>query len=162
MDAFQEFSSTTTIDGQLSNNEVNNIYQSLSSPASFEDIDTNDEMNYVQNCIDNLFDSKFKLISTDELSKNQTLLNNKFVELIKYCKQTKNYKKVGYIFIGFCYYFDLDEFNVYNNLHEKLQMLIKQATLRMCGKNIFKRNLERKQEQTNGVQVVSLFSLANH
>lgn len=162
METYQDFLSYQPTDGQLTNNEINGVYQALATQANFEDIDTNDELNFVQSCIENLYDTKFKLIESDELSKDATLLNNKFVELIKFCKQKSNYKKVGYIFIGFCYYFSLDEIHVYKHLHEKIQMLIKQATLKMCGKEIFKKNLvnKRNSSENKNVQVVSLFSLA--
>ena len=160
MDGYQDFSSYSLTDGQLTNNEISNAYQALSSPASFEDIDTNDEISFVYNCIENLFDSKFKLLNSEDIVKNSILLNNKFVELIKYCKQNHNYKKVGYIFIGFCNYFDIDESLTYKNLHEKLQMLIKQAAIKMCGKDIFRKNSENIHKNKE-IQVTTLFSLTN-
>lgn len=85
MDSFQESLNYSPDGPQLSNNELVGVYQALSSPASFEDIDTNTELGFIQSCIENLYDQKFRLINSEDLLKDVMLLNNKFVELIKYC-----------------------------------------------------------------------------
>lgn len=145
--------------GQLSNNEMTNIYQTLSTTDNL-DIDTNDELTYVQNSIEEFFDKQFKLIDKNIIEKDSMLLNHKFVELIKYCKQKNNYKKVGYIFLGFCYYFDLDEIIIFKNLHEKIQTLIKYSTMQICGKQYYNQTMQ-KNNKYKGIQITSLFSLVN-
>lgn len=156
---FQDHSSFSE-NGQLTNNEMMSIYQSLSVKEN-DEFDTAEELTYVQNSIEELFDKKFLQIDKSLIERDALLLNNRFVDLIKFCKQKNNYKKVGYIFIGFCYYFDLDEIMVYKNLHEKLQMLIKASTMRICGKKHFK-YIENKNREHKDIQVVSLFSLASN
>ncbi len=145
-------------DGQLSNNEMMGIYQALSVKEN-DEFDTAEELQYIQECIGELYDEKFLVIDKTLLERDALLLNNKIVELIKYCKQKNNYKKIGYLFIGFCYYFDLDEVLVYKNLHEKIQALIKHSTMQICGKKHYK-SIEYKNREHKDIQVISLFSLA--
>lgn len=145
------------IDCQLSNNEMLGIYQSLSTKEN-TDFDTVEELQYVEKCIDECFDKDFKVIDYEILQKNAMLLNTKFVDLIKYCKQKNNYKKIGYLFIGFCYYFNLDEVLTYKNFHEKIQNLIKLSAKIICGKTVFN-NAENKNRKYKDIQIISLFSL---
>ncbi len=150
----------STVDSQLSNSEMMSVYQSLSVKET-DEFDTLEELQYVQNSIEELFDKEFKIIDKEILQKNAILLNNKFVELIKFCKQKNNYKKVGYLFIGFCIYFDIDEVIVFKNFHEKIQNLIKISARKICGKNIYN-NTEMKNRKYKDIQVISLFSLAKN
>lgn len=161
MDEFQ-LNGTYVDNSQLSNNEMCSIYTALSVPDN-TDIDTNDEMQYIQNCIESLYDLDFKLIDKSVIENSAFLLNNKFVELVKYCKSKDNYKKIGYLFIGFCNYFDIDEIVAYKNLHEKLQLLIKKSTINICGKQNYKYHEKKNYEKSEhaGIHVVSLFSLVN-
>lgn len=150
--------STSFVENQLSNNEMSGIYQSLSVKED-DEFDTQEELQYVQDCIEELYDNTFKIIDKDILQKNAILLNNKFVELIKFCKQKNNYKKIGYLFIGFCYYFEIDEVIAFKNFHEKIQNLIKISAMNICGKNIYK-HTEIKNRKYKDIQVMSLFTLA--
>ena len=151
--------SNAILENQLSNNEMMGIYQSLSVKEN-DEFDTQEELQYVQDCIEELYDKDFKIIDKEILQKNAMLLNTKFVDLIKFCKQKNNYKKIGYLFIGFCYYFEIDEVLAYKNFHEKIQNLIKISAMNICGKNIYK-HTEVKNRKYKDIQVVSLFSLAS-
>lgn len=135
------------------------IYQSLSIKEN-DEFDTQEELQYVQNSIEELYDKEFKIIDKTILEKNAILLNTKFVDLIKYCKQKNNYKKIGYLFIGFCYYFELDEILAFKNFHEKIQNLIKHSAMKICGKQIYN-STENRNRKYKDIQVISLFSLAN-
>ena len=148
---------SNSIENQLSNSEMMSVYQSLSVKEN-DDFDTQEELQYVQNCIEELYDNDFKKIESEILQKNAMLLNTKFVELIKFCKQKNNYKKIGYLFIGFCYYFELDEIIAFKNFHEKIQNLIKHSAMKICGKKVYN-STENRNRKYKDIQVLSLFSL---
>lgn len=144
--------------GQLTSNEVLGIYRTL-SVTNNTDYDVFDDLSFVTNCIEELFDSNFKLIESDKLINNSILLNNKFLELVKYCNQKAKFRKVGYIFIGFTDYFNLDYSKTYSQLHEKLQLLIKHSTKCLLGAKTY-RKFEVKFASHPEINIPTLFNLA--
>lgn len=141
---------------QLTNNEMTGIYNALSVTDN-SDIDIIDDLQFVQESIEILFDKNFRMIDKDVLQGNTLLLNQKFVELVKYCGE-KKFKKVGYIFIGFCDYFDLDGSKVYSNLHEKLQRLIQYSAKCLCGVKTYEKIKQKNSEHPN-LHIPTLFDL---
>jgi hypothetical protein len=115
--------------------EISNIYSKLSIQENF-DFDSKEEMNFVEQCIVECFDTKFKKIDTKELQENDELINNSFVELLKICL-LKKFKKPGIIFICFVDYFNLDYNKTFVSLHEKLQNLIKNSCKCLIGKKCY-------------------------
>lgn len=143
--------------GQLSNNEMLGVYRAL-SVVDNTDIDTIDEYKFIQECIEEVFDSQFKLIDSESLQDNAMLLNNKFVELLKFCNTKAKYKKVGCIFIGFCDYFDLNGTKVYSNFHEKIQLLIQNSAKCMCGATQYNK-LKQENSKHPTLNIPTLFDL---
>lgn len=153
-----EYLSGFVEDGQLTNNEMSGVYQALSTPAN-TDIDTNDEMSVVQEHIETLFNEKLKKLPTETLENNTILVNKLLFELIKYC-ESKNYHRIGFIYIGFCDYFDLDFIKVYTNLHEKIQERIQMTLKSLIGRDRFAKLKEKSDlQKTGGVKTTTLFSL---
>ena len=142
-------------------NDLSNIYSKLSINESLSFFETDIENKYIIECIDNIFDLKFKKIPTEILQTNIELINISFVKLIKHCLNV-NYKKCGIIFIGYCDYFDLDIHKTFIVLHEKLQNLIKNDCKNLVGTECFK-NYEDKaiksNEITGGIKVRTVFDL---
>nr|DAJ29064.1 MAG TPA: hypothetical protein [Caudoviricetes sp.] len=142
---------------QLTDNEMNGVYRTLSvSENEFFD-EANSEL-FVQTCIEELFNEKFKLLPSEEIQGNSILLNKCFVELLKYCNHKAKFKRVGIIFIGFCTYFDLDVCVVYNELHEKMQTLIKHSAKCMCGAKAFRKE-ENKHQKHPEIRINTLFDI---
>lgn len=141
-------------ENQLTNNEMQNVYKTL-SVSDNSNVDVKDDLEFVQHCIEECFDQNFRMIETSELQSNSLLLNKKFLELVMFCK-SKHFKKTGYIFIGFCDYFDLNGNKVYNELHEKLQNLIQYSAKCLC-KGTYEK--VRKKSIGHDVYVPTLFDL---
>jgi len=146
---------------QLSGNEMQHIYDQLSITDDML-FDVSEENKYIQDCIENCFPKNFLQISAEVLQSNQNLLNNNFVQLIKYCLNKSKFKKIGIIFIGFCDYFNLDYHKTYLELHEKLQMLITNSTICLCGKEKFERKKMQNRTATDKLNIVTLFDLVNN
>ena len=146
---------------QLSNSEMQNIYNQLSvSENSLFDVI--EENKYMQDCIEECFAKTFLQILSDDLQSNQILINNNLVRLIKFCLVKSNFKKIGIIFIGFCDYFDLNYNKTYLLLHEKLQLLIKNSAICLCGKEKYERKKLQNQTPNDKLHIVTLFDLVNN
>lgn len=141
-------------DYQLS---INTIYLSLSVEDGFE-FDTKEYLNFITNTITVLFDKNFLQEKTEDLYQKPMLLNQKFVELIKYCKTNYSSHNVGYIFVQYCDYFDLEPHKVFKMLHEKLQTVIKEHTRRITGDEIIN-SIEKKLSSNRGYYVPTLFQI---
>lgn len=138
-------------EGQLTNNEMTGVYKALSISGE-KDIDSEEELQFVQNCIDELYSENVKKLPTEDIQKNSELVNKLFFELIKHCK-IKNYKNIGYMFIGFCDYFDLNVSKVYAGLHEKIQFLLQNACKKMIGETNYQKlkTKNRREEEAQGI-----------
>lgn len=142
---------------QLTNAEMLSVYGKLSITDNF-DFDLSNNLEFVQHCIEELFTSKFRLMNSEEIQGNSMLLNKCFVELLKYCDKKAKFKRVGFIFLEFCNYFDLDSVIVYRELHEKIQALIRNSAQCMCGAKEFRRQ-ERKYRKYPEIHVTTLFDI---
>lgn len=147
---------TQLSDGNLTQNEMSNIYMKLSTSEN-TDIDFLDEKAFVDNCIEECFDTNFKMIETSVLQGDATKLNVEFCKLIRFCRE-KNFYKCGVIFIGFVDYFDLDYNKTFNDLHEKLQQLIRKACQCLIGKKEYSKH---KLKESGGLHIPSLFDYMN-
>lgn len=143
-------------DKSLTNNEMSDIYMALSTSDN-TDIDIIDDLKFVQQSIINCFDDKFKMIETEKLQKDSLLINKKFLELVVYCKERK-FKKIGYIFIGFCDYFDLDFNKTYNELYEKLQILIQYSAKCLIGVKNYEK-IKLKNSEHPEIYIPTLFDI---
>lgn len=112
--------------------EISSIYKSIAVEA-LNDFDESDELKFLEQCIDNCYDSQFKLIENHILLTDINQLNLTFAKLIHYCNNNYKYKNVSKIFIAYCDYFSLEYNQVYKVLHDKLQILIKNGFIKMIG-----------------------------
>lgn len=144
---------------QLTDNEMGNIYRTLSTSEN-DEFDVYNDLQFVQTCIEELFNEKFRLLPSEQIQENSMLLNKCFVQLLKYCNQKAKFKRVGFIFIEFCNYFDLDTVVVYAELHEKIQTLIKHSAKCMCGVNAFKKE-EEKHCKHPELKIKTLFDITS-
>ena len=144
---------------QLTDNEMSNIYNTLSTSENSE-FDVFNDLQFVQDCIEELFNENFRLLPSEEIQSNPILLNKCFVQLLKFCNQKAKFKRIGFIFIGFCDYFDLDIVVVYGELHEKIQTLIKHSAKCMCGLNNFKKE-EEKHCKHPELKITTLFDISS-
>lgn len=142
----------------LTDSEMKGVYSAISVSAD-DDVDANDEISFVFEQIQQIYDSTFLLIDSNELCGNIVTLNHKFVELIKHCVKEHNYKKIGWLFIGFCDFFDLDFSKAYSNLHEKIQNSIKRDACKICGKPVMRTMIKKTMEHPT-LQVTTVFQLA--
>ena len=140
----------------LSSDQLQNIYSRLcvQNDISF---DLKEENEFIQQCIEECFNEKFKKVETKFLQENIELLNTSFVKLIKFCSE-KKFKKVSIIFIGYVDYFDLDYNKTYISFHEKLQKLIINACQCMIGKNTYQKYVKKTNEHP-GICITTLFDL---
>jgi len=138
--------------------EIINIYAKLSIEDNF-DFDTKEEIKLVEHCIEECYDNKFKKIDTDILQENDELINNTFVILLKTCV-SKDFKKVGQIFLVYCDYFDLDYNKTFEKLHEKLQNLIKNACKNLIGKQCYNKYVRKT--NNNKKPIFTLFDLVEN
>lgn len=134
---------------------LNSIYLSLSITEN-TNVDLLAEKRLLLDCIKNCFDDNFKKIETKKLEENVDLLNNSFVKLLLFCKEQKNYKKVGYIFIEYCDYFDLDCHIVYSVFHDKLKLLIDKTCKSLVGEQTFQK---MKIQKNGGLHIPTLFDI---
>lgn len=144
---------------QLTDNEIGNIYNNLST-SEIDEFDVYDDLQFVQDCIEELFNENFRLLPSEQIQSNSILLNKCFVQLLKYCNQKAKFKRVGFIFLGFCDYFDLDTVIIYTELHEKIQTLIKHSAKCMCGLNNFKKE-EEKHSKHPELKITTLFDISS-
>lgn len=122
---------------ELTQNEMSNIYLKLSVSES-TNFDYNEKIKFVDKCITEIYDEKFRQILTKDLQENIVLLNNSFVSLLKYCL-SKQFKEVSIIFLAYCDYFDLDLNKTFTSFHEKIQNLIKQNSRKVIDDSIYKK-----------------------
>lgn len=134
--------------------DLKSIYGQISIEDNFL-FDGIADMNFVRESIETIFDNKFLKIDSAVLSRDVTLLNVTMAKLIKFCLSNK-FKKVGYIFIGYCDYFDLEYNNIYSHLHEKIQNKIKEELINIIGEKRFK-NIKKK--ANNNQEYNTLFDL---
>ena len=134
--------------------DLKSVYGQISIEDDFL-FDGIDNVNFVISAIETVFDKKLLKIDSKILSRDVNLLNLSVAKLIKYCLEN-NFKNVGYIFIGYCDYFDLEYNSVYKNLHEKIQNKIKSELITMIGEKRFK-NLKKK--SNNNEEYTTLFDL---
>jgi len=139
----------------LSPEAMQNIYVKLSIPEETS-FDILQENKFIEQCIDEYFDTKFKQIETKVLQENIELLNNSFVQLLKFCL-TKKFNKAGLLFIGYCDYFDLDYNKTFISLHEKLQKLIIHTCKCLVGSKCYDKHKEKLCGNTKNIQ--TLFDL---
>lgn len=147
---------TQLSDGNLTPNEMSNIYTKLSTSVN-TDLDFLDEKAFVDNCIEECFDSKFKSIDTQVLQSDAQLLNIEFCKLIRFCRD-KSFYKCGVLFIEFVDYFDLDYNKTFLALHDKLQQLIKKACQCLIGQKEYSKH---KLKESGGLHIPSLFDYMN-
>lgn len=137
-------------------NSSENIFLKLSVEPENEFLDlTNIKEKLIQS-FDDLFPKEFLLIPTDELQKNDILINTSFVKFLKNSGEVLNYKKIGVIFIIYCDYFDLNYNKTFSLMNQKIQLLLKTSLKNMIGE---KRYHNLKVKSNNGVIVPTLFDL---
>ncbi len=142
-------------ESSLSQSEMTKIYGKLATSES-QNFDSKEELKFVEHSIEECFDLKFRQILTKTLQENEELINNTFVKLLKFCVD-KNFKKFGFIFIGYCDYFDLDYNKTFLVFHEKLKKLIKHSCQCMIGKDCYDKYVQKT--NGNSLQIKSLFDL---
>ncbi len=140
----------------LSQTQLQDVYSKLVTPELVL-FDTINDNQFILECIEKCFDSKFKIIPTKNLQENIELLNLSFVKLLKYCQENK-FKKSGQVFLGFCDYFDLDYNKTYLAFHEKLQTLIKFACKSLIGCQCYDKYIA-KVNANSDVIIPTLFDL---
>jgi hypothetical protein len=138
----------------ISTDQIQNIYSKLCVQDDLS-FDLKEENEFIQQCIEECFDTNLKQISTKNLQENIELLNTAFVQLVKYCF-SKKFRKISIIFIGFVDYFALDYNKTYNSFHEKLQKLIINACQCLIGKTSYQKYVKKTNQ---GVFIVTLFDL---
>lgn len=135
----------------LSESEFRSLYTQKLATAPIEEIDLLSEINFITEIIqDSLKDvvvHDISILKTDSqvIQGMPQLINNCFIILVKNAKE-KRYRNAGIIFTTFCDYFNLDVTVTYNNLHEKLQLLIRATTERMIGSTEY-RKIENRVKQ---------------
>lgn len=143
----------------LTHNEVQNIYTKLSVSPDNIYFDIIADNNFIVENIEEIFDIKFLHIETKLLQDDTMLLNINFATLIKHLVKEHNFRKVGFIFIGFCDYFDLDYNKTYIQLQDKLKILIELSTKNMIGS---KQYSKRQIKASNGVKITTLFDMVKN
>ena len=80
--------------------DLQSLYRQISVSDSLN-FDEAAEQNLVIRIIENNFDSEFKQIDSQILMRDINKLNIQFVNLLKYCKEDSNFKKINVIFTVF-------------------------------------------------------------
>jgi hypothetical protein len=144
---------------ELSSNELQNIYTKLSITEDSIYFDFQADINFISDCMGLIYDSNFLKIETKELQNDRLLINTKLAQLIKHLVANHNFRKIGFIFITFCDYFDLDYTKTYSQLQDKLKSLVELSTKNMVGNKRFQK-LQLK--ANNGIQITTLFDLVKN
>lgn len=136
--------------------DLQSLYRqiSVSDSLNFDEVA---EQNLVIRIIENNFDSEFKQIDSQILMRDINKLNIQFVNLLKYCKEDSNFKKINVIFTVFCDYFDIPYNVCFTAFHEKLKNLIVISFQRIIGIDEFTKIENRLNPVEN--RPVTLFDL---
>jgi hypothetical protein len=137
-------------------NSTENIFIKLSIGPENEFFELTDINEKLIKSFEKIFNKEFLLISTENLQKDDILINNSFVKFLKNSGENLHYKKVGIIFITYCDYFDLNYNKTFLLMNQKIQQLIKNSLKNMIGEKRFN---NCKIKSNNGVNVPSLFDL---
>lgn len=140
---------------QLWQQELSSIYLKLSLEIDV-DFSERDESKFIIDSMEACYDAEFKKIESKILVRDINVLNLSFVKLIHYCNKNYNYKNITKLFLSYCDYFDLDYHQVFSNLHEKLQELIKRGFIKMIGGI---KNFNRLKNKYNPENAFTLFDL---
>jgi len=138
-------------------NELQHIYDCLSISENSSLFEINDQYDQIRSYIDILFNPKFKQIETQVLQSNIELINSSLAKLFNYSFE-RNFKKSGIIFVVYTDFFDLDIHRTYNDLHHKLQDLIKKDLIKLVGKNCYSKYVKKTIIQ-GSVKITTVFDL---
>lgn len=146
----------------ISQNEMHSIYMQLSVSDCVE-FDTTNFLTFVENTILQIFDEKILKLENTVFISSDDLLNMQFVKLLKHLLDNSKIRKnqVGFVFVEFCDFFDLDEAIVYTKLHHKLQQIIRTSAEYLCDADIYK-SYKKRNESTSkyqGIVIRSIFDL---
>lgn len=148
----------------LSQHEMAGIYMTLSEPCA-DNIDVIGYFTFINASIEECFDKEFLQIESDSLLQNPNLIATKLIELFKYIFNGSRDKEfrigkraIGYVFIGFCDYFSINNHQTFLGLPNKLQLMIKKSASSICGNEIYKQ-VERKALGHQNIKVTSIFDL---
>lgn len=139
----------------LTQNELHNVYMALSITDDVP-FDAKEETQFLLECIEDCFETKFLQIDEKVLQVDTNQINNSFVLLIKFCTTQRKFKKPATIFINYCDYFNLDYNKTYLQLHNKLQYLIEHGAKNLIG---IKEYNKHKLRSNNGIIIKTLFDL---
>ena len=140
-------------------NDLQNLYRqiSVSSSNNFDEVE---DQNYVIKIIETKFDSNLIIIDSQILLRDINKLNIQFVNLLKYCKEDNNFKKINVIFTVFCDYFNLPYNSCYSSFHEKIQQLIRNSFIKLVGEEEYNKIENRLNPISNRTK--TLFDLVKN
>jgi hypothetical protein len=143
----------------LSELQLTNIYMSLSEEIDI-DFDIQEIKQKIYKIFEIIYTKDFLLKDTDDIQRDQHLINNSFVSLIKETNKIK-YTNYGMIFLIFCDYFSLDENKTYLMMHEKIRLIIEKSSEKLIGKKIYKKIKDKvnAEHPHAGIKIVSIFDL---
>lgn len=146
----------------ISQNEMYSIYMQLSVSECVE-FDTTNFLAFVESTIFQIFDEKILKLENSVFISSDDLLNVQFVKLLKYLLDNNKIRKnqVGFVFVEFCTFFDLDESIVFSKLHQKLQNIIRSSAEYLCDNDIYKSYKKRNETNSKyrGIVIRSIFDL---
>lgn len=109
----------TATNTPIDTTSLTDIYLQLSEVPFFESFDYSVNQDEVSNVMSEIYIAKFKAIDSIELQRNAILINKSFAKLVS--SFTKNRHHIGFLFLEYCFYFDLELNVTHKHLHPKIQ-----------------------------------------